>query len=1357
MAKSSTSSNLSSDILKELSMGLFSIEIDEGKEPRLYGNKNILDIFCLDEKAAPEENFRRWHNAIDDKDLKKIDDAIALLQSNNNPEIQYYWKHPEKDRILIKSYAYINESYKNGRKIEGLIHDVSDVKLSQKKDMEIIEILASEYSSVYYIDLNTDELTPYAMNAETQSEFGQIFNSGITYSEAFKLYVDRLIFSEDKEMMLKEGSISSIKKHLARQKTYITQYRSSDNRYSEMKFVKVNAENEMPTAVALGFADKDDEIREKQQSEKEKERNTQIIEILASEYSSVYYIDLNTDELNPYAMNAETESEFGQIFNSGITYSEAFKLYVNRLIHPEDKEMMLKEGSIANITKLLEHQKTFITQYRSSNNRYSEMKFVKVNAENEKPTAVALGFADKDDEIRTRQKQEQEHQRNFDIIEILASEYSSVYYINLETDDLDPYTMNEDTESEFGQIFRSGIRYSDAYRMYVNTLIYPEDKSMMLKAGSIGNIMKELKSKKTFITTYRSADGHYCEMKFVKVGNNEGLPKAVALGFADKDTELRTKEEESKILKRNVDIIEILASEYTSVYYIDLTTDELDPYTMNAETENEFGSIFRSGIKYSDAFRMYVSTLVYPDDREKMLKAGSLYNIIKELNSKKTFITTYRSDNKGSPHYCEMKFVKVGEDESPQAVALGFADKNDELRREIFAKNEKEKNFEIIEILASEYTSVYYIDLKTDKLTPYTMNDRTRLFLEDAFHKEMSYSDAFRTYVAQAVADESKKEMLHAGSIENIKKVLKGQKTFITTYLNDQNQYSEMKFVKVGNDDTEPEAVALGFSIIDEAYRKDMENKQREEFINGLADDYEAVFHVDADKKTIETIRISEAYLNRNPSLESRMDYFKYVEAVAANIAIDDRQGFIEALSVENINREFEKENAFFHNYKILKNGVVTYYQLKVIHTGNWDNDHNFLIGVHNMDELTKAQVAQEEILREARVEAESASRAKSSFLFNMSHDIRTPMNAIIGFNNMALKHINEPEKLQSYLEKLSISSQHLLGLINDVLDMARIESGKIIIEEGPIMLGNAVRRLKEIVSQSAKGKNLTFTTNISNIRHNCIIADELRVNRVLMNIISNSIKYTPEGGNIDFTITERNCVIKDHASYDFIVKDTGIGMSKEYLGHIFEAFTRENNSTVSGIQGTGLGMAITKELVDLMHGSISIDSEQGKGTTVKIHFTFKIASEKDVATAQEIEEINEELFKGKKILLVEDNALNREIARETLNEYGMIVDEATNGEEALKICKEIIAKGPEYYHDIILMDVQMPIKDGYQTAMEIRKFDVERTRRAPIIAMTANAFAEDKKKALDCGMDAHVAKPFDVKQLLKTMSMFLK
>ena len=273
-----------------------------------------------------------------------------------------------------------------------------------RRDREIIEVLASEYSSVYYIELTTDGLTPYTMNAETKSEFGQIFNSGISYSEAFKMYVDKLIYSGDKQMMLRAGSIENIKKELRAKKTFITRYRSSNGKYSEMKFVKVGGEYDAPMAVALGFAEKDKEIREALRIEEEKRRNTEIIEILASEYSSVYYIDLATDGLNPYTMNAEIESEFGQIFNSGITYSEAFRLYVNRLIFPEDKPMMLKAGSIDNIKKELRNKKTFITQYRSSDGKYSEMKFVKVGGEYDEPKAVALGFAEKDAQIRRVQE-----------------------------------------------------------------------------------------------------------------------------------------------------------------------------------------------------------------------------------------------------------------------------------------------------------------------------------------------------------------------------------------------------------------------------------------------------------------------------------------------------------------------------------------------------------------------------------------------------------------------------------------------------------------------------------------------------------------------------------------------------------------------------------------------------------------------------------------------------------------------------------------------------------------------------------------------------------------------------------------
>ena len=1051
------------------------------------------------------------------------------------------------------------------------------------------------------------------MNAETESEFGQIFNSGITYSQAFKLYVDRLILDDDKKVMLKEGSIESIKKRLENQKTYITQYRSANGRYSEMKFVKVDDEFEKPTAVALGFADRDEEVRARMHAEEESRRNTEIIEILASEYTSVYYIDLETDELNTYTMNEEIESEFGQIFRSGIKYSDAYNMYVDTVVLSDDKNAMLNAGSIANIANELKNKKTFITQYRSADGRYCEMKFVKVGDAYDEPHEVALGFADKDDEIRREIERQAEIDRNNEIIEILASEYTSVYYIDLTTDELTPYSMNEETENQFGVLFKN-MTYSDAFRTYVDTIVLSEDKKLMLTAGSIGNIMKELRSKKTFLTTYRSendGDPHYCEMKFVKVGNDEGAPKAVALGFADKDEELRNRIETETVRKRNTDIIEILASEYTSVYYIDLTTDELDPYTMNEETETEFGTVFRSGIKYSDAFKMYVDTLVYDEDKAMMLKAGSIYNILDELHDKKTFVTTYRSDNEGDPRYCEMKFVKVGEDDNPQAVALGF-------------------------------------------------------------------------------------------------------------------------------------------SVIDDVYRKDLADKQREEFINGLADDYEAVFHVDFELNTIETVRMSDAYLKRNPSLEQKMSYPAYVDAVSANIVTEDKASFIEALSHENVNREFKKEDAFFHNYRIERDGNITYYQLKIIHTGKWETDKNFLIGVHNMDELTRAQVEQEEILEEAREEAESANRAKSTFLFNMSHDIRTPMNAIIGFNNMAIKNIDNREKLLDCLGKVDLSSQHLLSIINDVLDMARIESGKVTIEEERVIITEAATGLSAIVNQSVKDKNITFNVDFSKVQHNCVFADKLRVNRVLMNVANNAVKYTDDGGTITYKIIETKSYKPGYASYEFIVEDTGIGMSEEFLEHIYEAFTRESTSTISGIQGTGLGMAITKELVELMKGKIKIDSKLGEGTKVSIHFDFRIADESFVES-KSIEDLSS-LLTDKYVLLVEDNELNREIAKDILEDMKMVVDTAEDGIFAVEKIVDLTKDESKRRYNFVLMDIQMPKMDGYKATTEIRNIDNKYAKSVPIIAMTANAFAEDKQKAIESGMNDHLAKPINIDDLVSKL-----
>lgn len=396
----------------------------------------------------------------------------------------------------------------------------------------------------------------------------------------------------------------------------------------------------------------------------------------------------------------------------------------------------------------------------------------------------------------------------------------------------------------------------------------------------------------------------------------------------------------------------------------------------------------------------------------------------------------------------------------------------------------------------------------------------------------------------------------------------------------------------------------------------------------------------------------------------------------------------------------------------------------------------------------------QQRLLEIARKKAEIASNAKTTFLFNMSHDIRTPMNAILGFSEMAKKYSDNKNKVNECLDKLTVSGKHLLTIINDVLDMARIESGKTVAIYQACDLTKLFDNVKTMVFQSIEAKGIHFVYDRNLLRNKIVYADEVHINQVLINILNNAIKYTKPGGSINFTLKQNSSLVADqtYASYTFIIEDTGIGMSKEYQEHIFESFTRENTATVSGIEGTGLGMAIVKHLVDLMNARIEIFSEEGHGTKVTVSLQLKLCDEFDYYKSLEIQNETKISFDGKRILLVEDNALNREIARDILEEAGFEVEEADDGTTALEMYRKV----EKDYYAFILMDVQMPKMDGYTTTINIRTMEDKIKANIPIIAITANAFEEDKKKAHDAGMNAHIAKPIDVEVLKKTLSEIL-
>lgn len=660
--------------------------------------------------------------------------------------------------------------------------------------------------------------------------------------------------------------------------------------------------------------------------------------------------------------------------------------------------------------------------------------------------------------------------------------------------------------------------------------------------------------------------------------------------------------------------------------------------------------------------------------------------------------------------------------------------------------------------------------------------------------------------------------------------------------------------------------------------------------VDALSRDYVNVFAIDSSQNRARVIKMM-GYVTSGLTRDAKEE-FTYDVILARYIrerVYEEDQAFLrEALSLENVKKKLESGREYQGNYRVRDGEEVHNYQFTYVHVKESDFRKGgfILAGFRNIDETIREEQVQKLMLAEALGEAEYANHAKTTFLNSMSHDIRTPMNAIIGFTALAKSHIDNRELVQNYLEKIITSGNHLLSLINDVLDMSRIESGKVKIEEKEASLPEIMHDLKTIVQSDVKAKQLSFCIDTQDVTDEIIICDKLRLNQVLLNLLSNAMKYTKPGGEVEVRILQKGDAPEGYGIYEFRIKDTGIGMSREFLEHIFEPFEREQTATISGIQGTGLGLSITKNIVDMMHGTISVESELGKGSEFIVSFQFRVAGRQlktehlaelaglralvvddDVNTCtsvskmlsalglrpdwttmakeavirskfameqeepfdlylvdwlmpdmngvetvrrirkivgeeipiiiltaydwgdieeeareagvttfcskpiflselcqvltapyetEEQEEAKEELpecFDGKKILLVEDNEINQEIARTILEEAGFVIDTANDGTVAVERMKN----AAEDAYDLILMDVQMPVMDGYTATRAIRALEDPVKAAIPIVAMTANAFDEDRMLALEAGMNGHIAKPIDIAMLMKTLQEILK
>lgn len=388
-------------------------------------------------------------------------------------------------------------------------------------------------------------------------------------------------------------------------------------------------------------------------------------------------------------------------------------------------------------------------------------------------------------------------------------------------------------------------------------------------------------------------------------------------------------------------------------------------------------------------------------------------------------------------------------------------------------------------------------------------------------------------------------------------------------------------------------------------------------------------------------------------------------------------------------------------------------------------------------------QVQRQNLLKSALSQAQTANIARNTFLQNMSHDIRTPLNAVIGYTVLAKKHISDVDRVDGYLDQIRTASEQLLAIVNESLEVTRMESGKVNLVENIVMLGDLLAELEQAIQPQADAKGLRFVIDRSRVMHGAVYMDFLRVKEMLFQLLDNAVKYTEPDGWVTLTVTEEDVQLRHYGKFEFVVEDNGRGISQEFMKELFLPFKRERNTTKSGVLGTGLGLSLVKNLVDLMEGSIAVESQVGKGSQFTVTLLLRLSDE--IPEQEHTQScVDRADLEGKRILLVEDNEINREIAQELLADEGYTVETANDGSVALEMVKN--AK-PRYY-DLILMDIQMPVMDGHKAAKAIRALEDRDRASIPIIALSANTFTEDYRRSIEAGMDAHIPKPIRIEEL---------
>ncbi|MGN0427436.1 MAG: response regulator [Agathobacter sp.] len=962
--------------------------------------------------------------------------------------------------------------------------------------------------------------------------------------------------------------------------------------------------------------------------------------------------------------------------------------------------------------------------------------------------------------------------------------------------------------------------------------------------------------------------------------------------------------QKKKWLKMQDNLIKALSMPYENVYVVNMKTREGICYRMGQTMSDRYGKKFAAG-NYEQSILVYIENDVLEEDRYLFDEVRTIEGVEELLSDKQMYSFSYRVFRNDLLQYFQCQIVKPSRERGEFAIA--FKNIDEEKKQELLqqrkiedalAKVEKinetlRDEMEIAGALSKDYQDVVLLDLTNDTAT--TIKRAGVILAEEERVLRRSYSDTWDYYILKYVVEEDREALYAAIDREVVQKKLEKSDEYIFNYRVRYDEtgihYFQVVFLRMFSRRAKEGRIILGFrnvdTMVEEERKRTKAIEAQSEIIEGLGSDYYSVLLVNPTTDLVSIYRAKSEDGHAIAKHFDRNDYCwsKGICSYAKDQVSDKfREEFVEKLSLERM-RAGGEDYSFI--YEKLTEGKSIYLQARVAFVQEKDGGFVAVIGTRNVDELIRREQEQEMALQEAYDAAEAANKAKTAFLSNMSHDIRTPMNGIIGMTAIAAAHIDDKERVQDCLQKITLASKHLLSLINEVLDMSKIESGKVELVEEEFNLSDLVDNLLTMTNAQLAEHHHELSVNISGVTHEAVIGDSLRIQKVFTNLMGNAVKFTPDGGKIRLTILERPCNQAKVGCYEFIFEDNGIGMSEEFLEQIFEPFARAVDGRVNKIQGTGLGMPIARNIVHMMGGDIKVESKEGVGSrfTVTIYLKLQdtiqeqydkfidlhvlvadddplslescccilndfgmkaegvsngrkaveqvvlrheqkqdyyaciidwkmpemdgiettrairkavgdevpiiiisaydwsdIEQEARAAGANAfiskplfgsrlarafntlisgneikeadttIEKLEEMNLSGYRALLVEDNELNTEIATELLEMTGIKVECAPDGTDAV----DKIIGCEDGYYDIILMDIQMPKMNGYDATRAIRAMNRNYCRKVPIIAMTANAFAEDVLAAKTVGMNEHIAKPLDLNILYKTLKKWI-